>query len=181
MSDMRAAHRYALAIIDVAQETKQLDEINRDFQLIEKLIDEVREFLVFLKSPVVNEMKKKQVFVEVLQGKVSDLMLKFIMLLATKDREGLLPNIIWEFNRLRDERMGILNATAMTAVKFSSAQEQELVRKLAAVTKKQIRVKYFVDSSLKGGFTVRFDDTIWDASVKRQLELLEQKFVEGIS
>ena len=181
MSDIRSAYRYAIAIIGVAEETKCLDEVNRDFQFIEKMINEIREFSLFLKNPILNDLKKKQILTEILEKKVNALTFKFIMLLTTKDREGLLPEIIRQFYRLRDERIGILNVTARTTVKFTTSQEQELVRKLAAATKKQVRVNYIIDSSLKGGFTVKFDDTVWDASVVRQLDLLRQKFMESVS
>jgi F-type H+-transporting ATPase subunit delta len=181
MSEIRVAYRYALAIIGVAEETKCLDEVNRDFQLIEKLINEVREFSLFLKNPILSDGRKKQVFTELLKNRVSDLTFHFILLLVAKDREKILPEIIRQFYRLRDERLGIMNVTTKTAIKFTTTQEQELVRKLTEATKKQVRMKYVVDPALKGGFTVQFDDTVWDASVVRQLDLLKQKFIEGIS
>jgi len=181
MSDIRSAYRYALAIIGVANEEKRLDEVNRDFKFIEKLINDVREFSLFLKNPILNDAKKKKILTELLDKNVSELTFKFVMLLVSKDRENLLPDIIQQFYRLRDEQIGILNVIARSAVKFTTTQELELVRKLTAATKKQVKVKYFVDPSLKGGFTVQFDDTVWDASVVHQLDLLRQKFIDSVA
>ena len=181
MSDNRSAYRYALSIIGVANEAKLIDEVNRDFQLIEKIIIDVREFSLLLKNPILNDARKKSILTEILEKKVSNLTFKFVMLLVSKDRENLLPEIIQQFYRLRDEQIGVLNVTAKTAVKFTSTQEQELIKRLAAATKKQVRVKYIVDQSLKGGFTIQFDDTVWDASVVHQLDLIRQKFIEGVA
>ncbi len=180
MSEYKTSYRYALAMIGVAEEVNKLDEIGRDFEFLGKLIGSSKELLLFLKNPVVNKDKKKRAFTEILSGKVSDVSLKFILLLVSKGREGILPEIIIQFNNLRDQRMGILNVTATTAVPFTQPQEQQLVAQLERVTKKKVRMKYLIDSSLKGGFSVQHEDTVWDASVRRQLELLHERLIEGI-
>jgi F-type H+-transporting ATPase subunit delta len=180
MSEYKAAYRYALALIGVAEEVKALDAVNKDLSYIEEMHRESSEFMSFLKSPVVNKEKKKSVFTELFRGKVNELTLKFILLLTTKDKEGILPEIIQQFYRLRDERLGILNVAVRTAVKFSDAQEKSLVNNLEQSTKKKIRLKYVIDKSIKGGFTVQHEDTVWDASVRHQLELLRLRFAEGI-
>ncbi|MBI1806882.1 MAG: ATP synthase F1 subunit delta [Ignavibacteria bacterium] len=181
MSETRAAYRYALAILGVAEETKKLDVVGKDFEFIEMLIRETKEFAVFLKSPIVSIDKKKRVLTEILKESVSNLTMGFVMMLASKDREGLLPEVIQQFYRLRDQHLGILNVTTRTAVKFTNVQEQDLTRQVELATKKKVRMKFVFDPSLKGGFTVQHDDTVWDASVRHQLELLRERFVEGIA
>jgi F-type H+-transporting ATPase subunit delta len=181
MSDSRIAYRYALAILGVAEETKKLDVVFNDFGLIGKLLTEVREFSLFLKSPVIKSAKKKQVLNELLKPRVCDLTLAFVLLLTTKDRERLLPDVIREFYKLRDKKLGILQVLTHTAVPFTQAQKEQLVRKVSVVTKKNVKIEYVADPSLRGGFTVQFEDTVWDASVKRQLELIEQRFIEGVA
>jgi len=181
MSNSRIAYRYALAVLGVAEETQKLDVVFTDFGLIEKLLTEVREFSLFLKSPVIKSLKKKRVLTELLKPRVSELTLAFVLLLTSKDRENLLLDVIRAFYKLRDKKLGILQVTTHTAVPFALAQKEQLVSKLTAVTKKNVKIEYVVDSSLRGGFTVQFEDTVWDASVKRQLELIEQRFIEGIA
>lgn len=180
MSNFRAASRYATAILAIAQELNKLDEVSKDFEYIERLIKDEREFSLFLKSPVIKTEKKKRLLSELFHDKLSDITLKFVILLASKDREGILPEIIQQFYRLRDERLGILNVKVRTAVQFMSDQEKQLIGQLETALKKKIRITYSEDSSLKGGFTVQYDDTVWDASVNHQLDMLRQKFVESM-
>ena len=179
MVNTRAAHRYALAIIEVAEKTKLLDQVTRDFELIAMLVRESRDFAVFLKSPVVNTQKKRVVFGDLLTGRVSDLTTKFILLLLSKYREGLLPEIIMQFQRLHDERLGILNVTVRTAIEFTKEENTRLVQQLEQQTGKKVRARYVLDPPIRGGFIVQYDDTVWDASVHHQLERLRQKFVDG--
>ena len=179
MSEYRAAYRYALALLGVAEELKKLDAVSADISSIEDLLKGSREFLVFLKSPVINREKKKRLLTEILHGKVSDVSSKFVALLAAKGREGLLPEIIRQFVKLRDARLGVLNVTARTAVAFKPQQERALIDQIEAATKKKVRLSFVIDPSLKGGFMVQHDDTVWDASVRHQLDVLRERLAEG--
>jgi F-type H+-transporting ATPase subunit delta len=181
MVESRAAYRYALALIGLAEEVKQLDAVSKDIQDLEKLIASSRELVLFLKSPVVNREKKKTVLAELFKGKVSDLTFQFIKLLATKDRETLLPEIIVQYGRLLDIKRGIIPVTVRTASAFSKEQELQLAERLNTMTKKTPRMKFVQDASLLGGFAVQYDDTVWDGSVLRQLELLKKRFILGTS
>ena len=179
MAESRATYRYALALTGVAEETKKVDEVTRDFEFIESVIEGSHEFLQFLKSPVIRAVKKKAVLSAILQGRVSEITLKFVITLVTRSREGLLPDVIRQFYRLRDEHRNILNVTTRVAVPFSEKQHKDLCSRLAEATKKNVQIKYVVDPSLKGGFMIQHDDTVWDASVRHQLELLRRRFAEG--
>ena len=147
MTESRAGHRYALALIGIAEELKKVDEVSGDFVLLEKLLMESADFRSFLKSPTVTSLKKRHVFDAVLKGRISDITMKFILLLTTKAREGLIPDIIRQFYKLRDERMGILNVIARTVVNLTKQQEEKLIANIQHVTKKS-----FICSLLVCGF-----------------------------
>src|ERR1051325_7488669 len=115
MSEYRASYRYALALLGVAEEVKKLEEVSADMASLERLTKTSREFLVFLRSAVISVERKKALLKELLQGRVSDVTLKFVALLASKSRERLLPEIIKQFEKLRDDHMGILTVTLRTA------------------------------------------------------------------
>lgn len=179
MAETRAAYRYALAIIGIAEETKQLETVSADFDALSGLMKGSREFYLFLKSPVINKEKKKSVLSDSLKGKVSEVTYQFLRLLMMKGREDIIPEIIQQFNKLRDERMGIVNVTVRSAITFTKEQEQQLAAQLNKVTKKKPRFQFVTDPSLISGFTVQYEDTVWDGSVRHQLELLRKRFVEG--
>jgi F-type H+-transporting ATPase subunit delta len=179
MSDIRVAHRYALAAISVAEEMNIVDIVSKDFVLVEKMFVAVRDFRIFMKSPVIHTEKKKTVLMNVLRGNVHDFTLKFILLLTSRGREAVLRDVCKEFYRLRDVRRGILNVTARATVTFTDEQRRQLIQQIEQVTKKTVHLNVELDTSLQGGFTVQYEDTVWDASVRHQLETLRQRFVEG--
>lgn len=179
MVNSRASHRYALALIEAAPDDETLATVSADFDLLGRLIAAAPDFRAFLRSPVVTNEKKKQILTEILKGKIAPLTLTFVLLTASKNREALLPEIIRQFYLLRDERLGILNVSVQSAVALTLEQEKTLTRQLGKVTGKKIRLAATINRALQGGFTVEYDDTVWDASVRRQLENLRHRFATG--
>jgi F-type H+-transporting ATPase subunit delta len=179
MSQIRAATRYATALLGVAVERNELDAVAGDVGFLDRAIAGSPDLSAFLRSPVINKEKKKKALREILSGRTGETMLAFVLLLASKDRESLLPEILRQFHRLRDERLGILDASARSAAEFTDEQKARLGEKIGKVTGKKVRLTVERDPSLIGGFTVQYEDTVWDASVRRQLELLRIRLVTG--
>ena len=87
MAESRAAYRYALAMIGLAEELKQLDKVSQDFEFLSSLVKQSRDFFLFLKSPVVNKERKKTVISEIVKGRVGEPTFRFLRLLISKGRE----------------------------------------------------------------------------------------------
>lgn len=179
MPTSKTAYRYAKAFIEVVEELNIFDEVCADLQNIKKLLNTSRDFLLFLKSPIIKNEKKRVVLSTIFENKVSTPTLKFLQLLVAKGRETILPEIINQFNRLYDEKLGILDINVQTAIDFSMEDEKAIIDHLQKVTKKKVRLHYQVEPSLIGGFILRFDDTIWDASVKHQLNIIRERWIKG--
>jgi F-type H+-transporting ATPase subunit delta len=175
------AKRYAQALMDLTSDGMKLKVINRDMQNIKKLIDESKEFRLFLHSPVVSKEKKERALSSIFGKKVDPVSLQFLLLLVHKNRENILRDIIETFCGLRDEKLGIVNVRIKTAVKLTKPQEERLLRHFEAYTKKKAKASFTIDKSINGGFIVQIGDTVLDSSIKRQLELLRQKFAEGVT
>ena len=179
MPETRAAHRYAQAIFEVAEAAHILEAVGRDFDFIDRMLRASKEFALFLKSPVINLHKKQAVLDTLFRGKVHQATADFLRLLAAKTREGLLEDIVREFRRLRDRHAGVVNVTALSATDLTPDQQHHLVRRIEAATRQNVRISFGIDPSLIGGFVVRFDDTIWDASVRHELDSLRRRLIEG--
>ena|SRR6185369_15107004 len=176
MAESRAAQRYALALIGIAEEFKQFDTVSEDMAMLGRAIDGSRDLVNFLKSPVINKLQKRAVLAELLKGKVSDLTFKFVELITAKEREAIMPDIIRAYAKLRDKHLGILRATVRSASAMSPGQQETLQKHLAGVTGKNVMLTEMNDASLMGGFTLQYEDTVWDGSVKHQLEMLREQF-----
>jgi F-type H+-transporting ATPase subunit delta len=181
MSNLRIANRYAEALMTTAEELHELKQVSDDLTIIRRVIHESHEFQLFLKSPIVKTEKKQQVFEATFGKAVQPLTLKFLILITEKGREDILLNIIEAFFRLQDETLGIINVHVKAAAELSAQQTAQLEQRFKAYSKKKVRVDVSLDSKLIGGFIARIGDTMFDGSVKRQLELLRKRFTEEIT
>jgi F-type H+-transporting ATPase subunit delta len=179
MISTRVTRRYARALMDLAEEQKQLDRVAADLELLQRTAKESREFLLFLKSPVIKKEKKKEIFSSLFSNQLGELTLSFVSLLIDKGREDILPQIIQQFFALRDERLGIVSVDVKAATELTDEQLNEIRRRFEGITKKNVRIAFSLDKQLKGGFLARVGDTVYDGSVRHQLELLRERFQEG--
>lgn len=179
MKNVRVARRYAMALMTAATEQKNIDGTAGDLDMLGNLLRGSREFRLLIASPVVSPAKKKAVFKELLEKRIGGETLRFIHLLTAKGREPILPDVIEQFAILRDEKYGIVNVDVRSAVEFTEPQEKNLQSQLEKYTKKKVRVRFSLDKSIQGGLVVRIGDTVLDASVRHQLELLRERFISG--
>jgi len=179
MKHYKVARRYAAALMAASEEAKNLEKTAADLEYVGKVIDSSREFRLLLASPVVSVEKKQGVMKEIFAKKISAMTFQFISLMVSKKRENILPELILQFGVLRDEKLGIATADVTSATDLSSAQEKAVQAQLEKYTGKQIRLRKMVDGNIKGGLVVRIGDTVLDASIKRQLEILHERFIYG--
>jgi F-type H+-transporting ATPase subunit delta len=77
------------------------------------------------------------------------------------------------------DREGIVASSISSAVQLDDAQRARLEAMLAERSGKRVEAEYHVDPSLIGGITVRLGDTVYDGSVRRQLQRLRTRFITG--
>jgi F-type H+-transporting ATPase subunit delta len=180
MSNLRVANRYAEALLTTAQELRVLNKISEDLTGIQRIIKESNEFQLFLKSPIIKKEKKLEVFKATFGKSVHPITLQFLSFLTKKEREDTLSSIIESFFRLQDEVLGIVHVHVQAATELSTQQAAQLEQRFEAYSKKKVLIKVSLDKQLIGGFIARIGDTMYDGSVKRQLELLRQRFTKEI-
>ena len=179
MKNLRAARRYASALMEEVEARREMDATAAGLSMIGSMLEGSRELRRLLASPVITGQKKMQVFDALLKKRVSDTTLMFVRLLISKHRGDLLPEIVEQFSVLRDAKLGIVQAEVRSAVGVTVAQRDTLQKQLDHYTGKKVNLLIEVAPELKGGLLVRIGDTVLDASVRRQLELLRDRFVTG--
>lgn len=174
MIESRAAHRYAQAMLEIAREQNILETVVEDFRTLEAAIEGSRDLQNLLATPVIDAETKASLLLEIFQGKVSDATEKFLRLIAKKGRAGLLWGITLSFRKQLDVQQGVVTAKVTTAIELNDALKGQIESRLAAMTGKQIKAHYSVNADLIGGFVARIDDRLIDASVRHQLDRLQE-------
>jgi F-type H+-transporting ATPase subunit delta len=176
---MIVASRYAKSLIDLAQETKQLEEVRKDMQLINEICANNRDFIVLLQSPVVKTDKKKAIFQQLFEGKVSKTTFAFLNLLASKRRESYIADVAATFEEQYKSLKNITTVKVESAVALDDKTKKQILELVKKTYTGDIDLVEKVNPSLIGGFVLTINDTQIDQSVKRKLNDLKKGFADN--
>lgn len=172
----RIAHRYAKSLYDLAVERKEADAVYDEVLALEKLYEESRDLRVLLRSPVITAVRKAPIIEAMFKGKISDLMLKFIVNLTRRSREPILPQVLAEFRRQYRQAHNLTEARLVTAQPMSEPLKQELKVKLEQQLKTTVIFEEVIDPRVIGGFEVQIGTSLYDATIQNALRLVRREF-----
>ena len=112
-------------------------------------------------------------FIAILAGRLSGDAENFVRVLAENGRLDLLPEIRAQFEALKNEREGVLEAEVHSAFELSEAQVTDLAQRLEKKTGRKVRTKIHLDKDLIAGVRIVLGDKVIDGSARAQLGALE--------
>ena len=177
MPNPRLATRYAKALLDLAVEKGQLEQVFADMQWIQAVCKSNRDFVNLLRSPIITADVKKKIIDAVTAGKLNELTTAFIRLLTMKGRESNLPEISTAFIDAYKVEKNIYTVKLTTATPVTDAMKEAIVnqvKKSAGFEKIELEEK--VDADLIGGFVLQIGDKLVDASVAYDLKAIAKQF-----
>jgi F-type H+-transporting ATPase subunit delta len=164
----RAGRRYAKAIIELAQDENQEDQVLQDFKSIHSTIEAHKDLRLMLSSPLIEVSKKQSVLLEVFKSTQS-LVQKLIKTLASNNRVDLLKEVSEAYIALYNTKHHIQSATVITAVEMTKDIEDKVQNKIKEITGYTANLSNQVDEKILGGFILRLKDLQFDASVSHSL------------
>ncbi|HAB52176.1 MAG: ATP synthase F1 subunit delta [Ignavibacteria bacterium RIFOXYB2_FULL_35_12] len=179
MAEQKVSARYASSLLDSVIQKNLLEAVSNDIELVSSVLKQNPNLNRMLENPVVKPDIKSSVLEEIFKSKINSETMEFMLFVIKKKREEILPSILEKFKELRDIKLGFVNVNVSVASEFSDSQKKELQNKLQNKLKKKVRMNYKVDEKILGGFIVQAGDTVYNASIKHQLDLLKKHFVEG--
>lgn len=174
----KAARRYSTALLQLAREKDAVQEVLEDVKFIRNTIEDSRELVLFLKSPIIKKDDKEQVLKKLFKDQIQELTFLFMDLMIRKDRENLLGEIAEAYIERYNEFAGIQPVQVYAAYELSDEQKTELEKMLEKKTGKNIEMTISIDESLKGGIAVRIEDTVIDGTVRHKLEQLQDRLLQ---
>ena len=124
-------------------------------------------------DPSLSDEQVAGVFISILSGKLNGEAENLLRVLAENKRIELLPEIRTQFEALKDEREGVVEAQVHCAFELTAAQLADLVQRLEKKTGRKVRSRVSIDQELIGGVRVVLGDKVIDGSVRAQLAALE--------
>ena len=175
------AIRYARALADAVLNPKAgMDpkQALAELRTFNNMLRDSGQLRTVLLSPAVSNKKKRAVvrrFAENLP--LSRLIQNLIYVIIDRRRTHTLSDIADAFEMALDERLGIVRADVKSAMPLNDHHQSELQRELSRLSGKQVRCDFSLDPALIGGVVARIGSTVYDGSVRSQLETLRERLV----
>jgi F-type H+-transporting ATPase subunit delta len=176
MSVQMVARRYASALADVVLERGEAKEVQHELQQWEALLQANVTLQEVFRNPTIALDKKRAVLSKLIdRTKPRPTTTNFLKVLLQNQRLTELAEINRKLTEILDERAGMVAAIVTTARPVSQTIQQSLEQRLTAMTQKKVRLNFVEDSELIGGSVTRIGSTVYDGSVRNQLQLMKEK------
>tara|TARA_B100000530_G_scaffold61920_1_gene36063 strand:- start:1032 stop:1574 length:543 start_codon:yes stop_codon:yes gene_type:complete len=174
------ARRYAKALVNLAENEKDLDNTGKHLNSITEVYKENLELRQVLSDTKVSSGIKLEILKDVLSKiKVSKLVDTFSRYLLAKRRIDFLPDIERAFNLLLQEKLGRIEANVTTASELPKDTVKKLVDAISSYSGKEIEVNVTIDPSIIGGIVTRIGSTVIDGSIQTYLNQIKKSIIRG--
>ncbi len=177
MSATKASHavtsRYALALIELAEESGKTDKIERDLADLSAMIAASSDLTRLLHSPVLSQSRQGSAIAALAEKAQFDgLTRNFLGVLVHNRRLNAIQPIIEAVRAELSRRRGEVAVTVQTAYPMTPAQTEALQRSIAKSLGREIAMKAKVEPSILGGLIVTVGSKMIDDSVAHKLQRL---------
>jgi F-type H+-transporting ATPase subunit delta len=180
MSASTVARRYAEALADAAIARNQLDQVEQELRGFAELMKSSNQLLELIASPIVSQNDKAKVLDAIIERvKPGQLTTNLLRLLLKHYRLHQLAVIAERFSREVNKRKGIAIVEVSTALPVASPDQASLSGSLERLLGKKVHLQFKTDASLIGGVVTRTGSTVYDGSIRTQLQEIKQRLREG--
>ncbi len=180
MKQSRASIRYAKAYLEVANDRNSLDQAAADMRAIQETVAASKELSSVLENPMTSPVLKKSILDELFK-ELSTATKDLIRVLSENDRLELLDDIAERFVTLLAKHRGQVQVTLI----IPSADQREVLEKTVLHLLKDqgyanVLLKVEVNPELIGGFVLKLDDLLYDASVAGKIKRVKKEFSNSL-
>ena len=154
-------------IVEVAEELEQICELARSDRL----------FGQFLASPVIDRARRGAALRRIFHENVTDLILRFLLVLNNKGRLGHLQAIGEAYDQLVHEAFGRVEVDVYTPGPLADEQVDKLKQRIGAALGKEPVLYAYTDAAMIGGLKLRIGDQLIDGSVASRLRRMRQNLL----
>jgi len=178
MSVETVARRYATALADVVMKSGETETVRHELKTWEELTRANADLQTAFASPAISHLNKEKVLESLLaKTKPSKTTANFLRVLLRNSRLTELAEINEKFATVLDERNNLVTAEVISARPLSEKQKTEFQANIAKLTGKKVNLNFKTDEDIIGGVVTRVGSTVYDGSVKTQLENLKQQLI----
>jgi F-type H+-transporting ATPase subunit delta len=173
--------RYARAFAEVADSAKlNVTAAQQQLNDFAETLAGSHDLREFLGNPSI-EIAKKLKVLDAIAGRIGMFpqVRNFVAVILEHHRLTELDEILTAYRDLVDADSGAVEARVTSARPLNAEDRAQLEAQIAKLAGAQVRASYAEDASLLGGAVVEIGSTIYDGSVRAQLQKLKQALVNA--
>lgn len=176
----RFARPYAQALLKVAGSTEQGVAVRDQLRALRDAMEAVPGIARMAANPAVPVPEKQRILRRIGERLgLGDLAFRFVDLLLSNYRLQHLPAVLEALEAELDRRLGVATAQVTTAHPLDAEETERLRQTLGGMLDRRVDLELEVDPGLIAGFRARVGSTLYDASLKGQLDRLAERLAEA--
>jgi F-type H+-transporting ATPase subunit delta len=161
---------YAKALMSVAEDNSAVDQVGTEVAELLGVLAGSQDLIEFLANPLTNPEAKKGALRQITEGRVSDFVLSFLLLLVDRGRVSFLQTILEQYQVLLRARNQTVLANVTAAVELSDDQQNAIRDRVKTMTgANHVELLVTVDPAILGGLVVKVGSQVIDTSLRGQM------------
>jgi F-type H+-transporting ATPase subunit delta len=167
------ARRYARAFFELARESGRVSEATAELRGFADAYAASEEFQAMELNPTLHDAERAAI-VKAIGTRISasDLTVRVVGMLATRQRLSVLPELLRFVEEMADEHLGVVRATVLSARPLSESYKSKLKGRIESTTGRRAIINYEQDPSLIAGLVTQIGDRVIDGSIRGRLNQL---------
>lgn len=170
---------YAKALLELAAAQGQTDAVATETAALLALVDADAQLGALLSNPKFGKAEQSALVLRVFKGRVSDLTLRFLQVVAAKGRLAQLGEILASVQSAIAHLRGEIDVLATVPAALDAAATDKLRAEIAKSLGKSVVLATKVDPAILGGITLRIGDQLIDASVATRLKKMNVRLADA--
>lgn len=168
----------ANAIFDIARELGMVREIYNELSECSKLFQDI-DIKKYFFDKSISKRDKRELIDKRLKPILSKETYTFVSILTEHDSIYVLPDIVSLYKEIADDYENIVRVRIITANKIDDKTIDEIIQTVKCFSDNEILYETIVDDSIIGGIIVYIGSVVYDYSIKKQIDLMQNKFSYG--
>ena len=163
----------------VAWEQNVQDKVLQELRTCSNFLEPGSELMEVLVNPAIPFSVKREVIERVAEKvPLSRIVVNFILVLVENARVGQFHQMLAAYQSALDERQGVVQADLFSFREVSQSVKRRLQKAISNFTGSEVKLSYYQDSSLIGGFKIQLGSMVLDASIQAQLNEIRRQLAQ---
>lgn len=172
------ARRYATALADVVG--SDYKTVRDELKIFEGMMSNGSDLSNMFANPSLAHAGKVRVLENLLEKtKPTKTTANFLRVLVENGRLVNLTEINQAFVQVLAERSGVVSAQVTSARTLTAAEQKDLESNLEKMMGRKVNLAYEINQEIIGGIVTRIGSTVYDSSIRTQLDNLKKQLVNG--